>query len=162
MAKVINGNQDVNTNGLTVIGTDRIQRGATSPAAKVQTPVLSTEELLQQAMAQLNAANARIEQLQKASTNVGKITVRFNDRPTVDPKTQAQNPAKFGFSLLGIQRFPLTLYASQWVRLLEHANEIVECLSENIDKASVKDESERETLAERLEGLSAVFDKQES
>lgn len=158
MAKVFNGNQDVNSNGLTIVGTDKIQRGVTSPTTKVQTPVLSTEQLLQQAMARIGQLET---QLKSASTNVGKITVRFNDRPTVDPKTQAQNPAKFGFSLLGIQRFPLTLYASQWVRLLEHANEIVECLSDNIDKASVKDESERQTLAERLEQLSAVFDKVE-
>jgi hypothetical protein len=38
---------------------------------------------------------------------------------------------KGGLSIYGLGRFPVTLYKEQWIRLLEHAEEIKSFLKEN-------------------------------
>ncbi len=45
---------------------------------------------------------------------------------------------KGALSIYGLGRFPVTLYASQWIRLLSHAQEIVDFLKANSAKLSVK------------------------
>ena len=46
---------------------------------------------------------------------------------------------KGGASLYGIGRFPLTLYKEQWVRVLDHANEIRTLLADHDHVLKAKD-----------------------
>ena len=45
-----------------------------------------------------------------------------------------------GLSMYGLGRYPITLYYSQWMRLLDHANDIREALEANKDKLASKPE----------------------
>jgi hypothetical protein len=47
---------------------------------------------------------------------------------------------KFAVSLYGLGRFPTTLYASQWVRLLERKADILAFIEANKDQLSSKEE----------------------
>lgn len=47
---------------------------------------------------------------------------------------------KGGLSIYGLGRFPVTLYASQWVRLLSHAQAIVDFLKDNASALKSKDD----------------------
>lgn len=46
---------------------------------------------------------------------------------------------KGGVSMYGLGRFPVTLYYEQWVRLLEHAEQIREFLEQNKSRLKMKD-----------------------
>ncbi len=45
---------------------------------------------------------------------------------------------KGGLSVYGLGRFPVTLYKEQWIRLLEHADEIKSFLKENDQQLKAK------------------------
>lgn len=47
---------------------------------------------------------------------------------------------KFAVSLYGLGRFPTTLYASQWRRLLERKDDILAFIEANKDQLSSKEE----------------------
>jgi hypothetical protein len=47
---------------------------------------------------------------------------------------------KFAVSLYGLGRFPTTLYASQWLRLLERKDDILAFIEANKDQLSSKEE----------------------
>ena len=72
---------------------------------------LSQEQLVAIILAQQEAAKA-------------KVSFRVNDGPVKDPKTGAVSPGKRGISILGLGRIPPTLYASQWLRIIDHADEL--------------------------------------
>lgn len=46
---------------------------------------------------------------------------------------------KGGVSVYGLGRFPVTLYYEQWVRLLDHAEQIKSFLEENKSRLKMKD-----------------------
>ncbi len=46
---------------------------------------------------------------------------------------------KKAVSVYGLQRFPVTLYASQWKILLEHSEKLIEFMDENADQLAVKE-----------------------
>ncbi len=46
---------------------------------------------------------------------------------------------KGGLSMYGLGRFPVTLYRSQWERLLANADSIRDFIVENADKLATKD-----------------------
>ena len=45
---------------------------------------------------------------------------------------------KGGMSVYGLGRFPVTLYYEQWIRLLDHAQQIREFLEENKGRLKLK------------------------
>jgi hypothetical protein len=45
---------------------------------------------------------------------------------------------KGGVSVYGLGRFPVTLYYEQWIRLLDHAEQIKEFLEENKSRLKMK------------------------
>jgi hypothetical protein len=58
--------------------------------------------------------------------------VKTRDRRSIDFKVSE----KGGASVYGLGRFPVTLYYEQWIRLLDHADQLRAFLEEN--KASLK------------------------
>ena len=48
---------------------------------------------------------------------------------------------KGGVSVYGLGRFPVTLYYEQWIRLLDHADQIKEFMEENKSRLKMKGES---------------------
>jgi len=58
--------------------------------------------------------------------------VKTRDRRSIDFKVSE----KGGVSVYGLGRFPVTLYYEQWIRLLDHTDQLREFLEEN--KASLK------------------------
>jgi hypothetical protein len=58
--------------------------------------------------------------------------VKTRDRRSIDFKVSE----KGGVSVYGLGRFPVTLYYEQWIRLLDHADQLRAFLEEN--KASLK------------------------
>jgi len=46
---------------------------------------------------------------------------------------------KGGVSVYGLGRFPVTLYYEQWVRLLDHAEQIRQFLEQNKSRLKLKD-----------------------
>lgn len=66
---------------------------------------------------------ARIAELEAAKGN-GKLTLKVSD--------------KGGVSVYGLGRFPVTLYKSQWVKLLAHVEAIGEFLQDNDSQLAEK------------------------
>lgn len=66
-----------------------------------------TEEEMRAQIEQLKAENADLKAKKQAP-----------------PKVSFKVGAKKGMSMYGLGRFPVTLYKSQWNRLLEHAEQI--------------------------------------
>ncbi len=48
---------------------------------------------------------------------------------------------KGGVSVYGLGRFPVTLYYEQWIRLLDHADQIKAFMEENKSRLKMKGES---------------------
>lgn len=69
-------------------------------------PDLTATDLL----AKLAEMQAEIERLRSARPAPGKLTLKVSDKGCL--------------MVLGLQRFPVTLYASQWERLLDAGDEI--------------------------------------
>lgn len=59
------------------------------------------------------------------SANAGKLTLKVTE--------------KGGISCYGLGRFPVSLYRSQWERLLSEADKIKAFILANADKLAVKD-----------------------
>jgi len=60
--------------------------------------------------------------------------VQGRKRGTIDFKVSE----KGGVSVYGLGRFPVTLYYEQWIRLLDHAEQIKEFLEENKSRLKMK------------------------
>lgn len=84
---------------------------------------LSNEQLIAIVMAQ-------------RSMNNGRLTLKVNDQPTV--KDGVAKPASGSLSCYGLGRFPITLYRSQWERLLSEADRIKAFILANSDKLTTK------------------------
>jgi hypothetical protein len=63
--------------------------------------------------------------------------VQGRKRGTLDFKVSE----KGGLSVYGLGRFPVTLYYEQWVRLLDHGEQIRQFLEENKGRLKMKGES---------------------
>ena len=75
-----------------------------------------TEETLEQKMARLEAENRKLRE-QMEERKPGQLRLKVSE--------------KGGLSVYGLGRFPVTLYKEQWLRLLEHADEIKAFLQQN-------------------------------
>jgi hypothetical protein len=74
------------------------------------------EETAEQKLARLEAENKALrEQVEQRSP--GQLRLKVSE--------------KGGVSVYGLGRFPVTLYKEQWIRLLEHTDEIKSFLKEN-------------------------------
>ena len=60
--------------------------------------------------------------------------VQGRKRGTVDFKVSE----KGGVSVYGLGRFPVTLYYEQWIKLLDHAEQIKQFLEENKSRLKMK------------------------
>jgi hypothetical protein len=58
-------------------------------------------------------------------------------RGTIDFKVSE----KGGVSVYGLGRFPVTLYYEQWIRLLDHADQIKGFMEENKSRLKMKSEA---------------------
>jgi hypothetical protein len=68
----------------------------------------------------------------KAKLAAAEAKLDKRDRRAIDFKVSE----KGGVSVYGLGRFPVTLYYEQWIRLLDHADQLREFLEEN--KPSLK------------------------
>ena len=55
------------------------------------------------------------------------------------PRMSLKVSAKGAVSVYGMGRFPVTLYKSQWERLLEFAPQVADFIAANVDKLAVKE-----------------------
>lgn len=80
-------------------------------------------------MTDIEKMMARIKELeaQVAKKSTSRLTLKVSD--------------KGGVSVYGMGRFPVTLYAEQWTRLIEFAPEITTFLKANNDKLKFKGET---------------------
>jgi hypothetical protein len=60
--------------------------------------------------------------------------VKARDRRAIDFRVSE----KGGVSVYGLGRFPVTLYYEQWIRLLDHADQLREFLEENKPNLKLK------------------------
>lgn len=80
------------------------------------------EETVEQKMARLEAENTALkEQVDRKS---GQLRLKVSE--------------KGGLSIYGLGRFPVTLYKEQWVRLLDHFDEIKAFLKDNDQQLKAK------------------------
>jgi hypothetical protein len=81
-----------------------------------------TEETLEQRLARLEAENKALKD--QVERKPGQLRLKVGE--------------KGGLSLYGLGRFPVTLYKEQWMRLLDHADEIKTFLKENDQQLKAK------------------------
>ena len=74
------------------------------------------EETPEEKIARLEAENRRLQE-QMEQRKPGQLRLKVSE--------------KGGLSVYGLGRFPVTLYKEQWIRLLDHADEIKSFLKEN-------------------------------
>ena len=74
------------------------------------------EETSEEKMARLEAENRKLRE-QAEERKPGQLRLKVSE--------------KGGLSVYGLGRFPVTLYKEQWVRLLDHADEIKSFLQQN-------------------------------
>jgi hypothetical protein len=74
------------------------------------------EETAEQKLARLEAENKSLRE-QVEQRKPGQLRLKVGE--------------KGGLSVYGLGRFPVTLYKEQWIRLLDHAEEIKAFLKEN-------------------------------
>jgi len=74
------------------------------------------EETSEEKMARLEAENRKLRE-QMEERKPGQLRLKVSE--------------KGGLSVYGLGRFPVTLYKEQWVRLLDHADEIKSFLQQN-------------------------------
>jgi hypothetical protein len=80
------------------------------------------EETVEQKLARLEAENTALkEQVDRKS---GQLRLKVSE--------------KGGLSIYGLGRFPVTLYKEQWVRLLDHFDEIKAFLKDNDQQLKAK------------------------
>jgi hypothetical protein len=74
------------------------------------------DETAEQKLARLEAENKALRE-QMEQRKPGQLRLKVSE--------------KGGLSVYGLGRFPVTLYKEQWIRLLDHAEEIKSFLKEN-------------------------------
>jgi hypothetical protein len=74
------------------------------------------EETAEQKLARLEAENRTLRE-QVEQRKPGQLRLKVSE--------------KGGLSVYGLGRFPVTLYKEQWIRLLDHTNEIKTFLKDN-------------------------------
>ncbi len=74
------------------------------------------EETAEEKLARLEAENLALRE-QMEQRKPGQLRLKISE--------------KGGLSVYGLGRFPVTLYKEQWVRLLEHVDEIKKFLQDN-------------------------------
>jgi hypothetical protein len=74
------------------------------------------DETAEQKLARLEAENKALRE-QMEQRRSGQLRLKVSE--------------KGGLSVYGLGRFPVTLYKEQWIRLLDHAEEIKSFLKEN-------------------------------
>jgi hypothetical protein len=110
-----------------------LERKSNDPATvpvigcKTKIPVKSiggimAEETAEQKLARLEAENRELRQ--QVERKPGQLRLKVSE--------------KGGLSLYGLGRFPVTLYKEQWVRLLDHAEEIRSFLKDNDQQLKAK------------------------
>ena len=83
------------------------------------------EETAEQKLARLEAENRALK-AQMEERKPGQLRLKVSE--------------KGGLSVYGLGRFPVTLYKEQWVRLLDHADEIRSFLKDNDRQLKAKDQ----------------------
>lgn len=78
-------------------------------------------------VAEFQAAVAAQQQAERDKGNIGIQTIKVSDKKALSVKLRSQT------------RFPTTLYAFQWLQLLENLGEVVDALYENRGELSFKD-----------------------
>lgn len=71
-------------------------------------------------------------------------TLKAENEALKAKKTTGSGPSckvtdKGGVSFYGVGRFPVTLYKSQWIKLLQHTELIAQFIAENDAKLAVKE-----------------------
>ena len=85
------------------------------------------EETAEQKLARLEAENRALK-AQMDERKPGQLRLKVSE--------------KGGLSVYGLGRFPVTLYKEQWVRLLDHADEIRSFLKDNDRQLKAKDQGQ--------------------
>jgi hypothetical protein len=81
------------------------------------------EETAEQKLARLEAENRALKD-QIEQRKPGQLRLKISE--------------KGGLSVYGLGRFPVTLYKEQWIRLLDHVDEIKHFLQENEQQLKTK------------------------
>jgi superfamily II helicase len=85
--------------------------------------VVMAEETADQKLARLEAENLVLRE-QMEQRKPGQLRLKVSE--------------KGGLSVYGLGRFPVTLYKEQWVRLLDHVEEIKKFLQDNDSQLKAK------------------------
>lgn len=93
---------------------------------------------------------AQIAQLQQENK---ELAARKGPGPSVSCKVGN----KGGVSVYGLGRFPVSLYGSQWVRLLEAVPSIAAFCRDNAEKLTVKAGEDRENMTTSFRDLAARY-----
>ena len=81
------------------------------------------EETAEQKLARLEAENRALRE-QVEQRKPGQLRLKVSE--------------KGGLSIYGLGRFPVTLYKEQWIRLLDHVDEIKKFLQDNDQQLKAK------------------------
>jgi len=81
------------------------------------------EETAEQKLARLEAENLALRE-QMEQRKPGQLRLKVSE--------------KGGLSVYGLGRFPVTLYKEQWIRLLDHVDEIKKFLQDNDQQLKAK------------------------
>jgi len=84
----------------------------------------------QKRIAQLEAENKALRSAQSTGSGAGKLTIRASVGGKVDPKTGSVSKGG-GISVYGLGQWPVTLYSSQWERLLAISDQIKAFIAEH-------------------------------
>lgn len=101
-----------------------------------------------EALAQIAAQKAEIAAKDAAlkaaeqHKRTGQLTIKghFLGDTKINAKTKQVEACKGNVSVYGLGRYPVTLYKSQWLRLLAVADEIKDYIAANDSKLANKDE----------------------
>jgi hypothetical protein len=94
-----------------------IDSQSTSKERTVKAPGgIMAEETPEEKIARLEAENRRLQD-QMEQRRPGQLRLKVSE--------------KGGLSVYGLGRFPVTLYKEQWIRLLDHADQIEAFLKDN-------------------------------
>ena len=80
------------------------------------------EETVEQKLARLEAENQALKE--QVERKPGQLRLKVSE--------------KGGLSIYGLGRFPVTLYKEQWIRLLDHVDEIKVFLKDNDQQLKAK------------------------
>ena len=86
--------------------------------------------ILQRRVAQLEAENKALRSAQSTGSGAGKLTIRASVAGKLNPKTGSISKGG-GISVYGLGQWPITLYVSQWERLLAIEGQIKAFIAEH-------------------------------